>query len=492
MVEMSTAEHLPKTPPVTAHFLPRIKSHTLIHVPVQVDSFVSSLPVILMPDGSRFFEALHWACHNFDEGAAPATVQKHIEAVGAFIDFFYGYKDNPEVTPESLRNLLRDFRKLREKGCPQLGWKAVSPVTARRQHESISNFLDHCADAFGYVPVNPVEEVSIDTLPVRERMKEGARNQQRRRAMLGYLWRRPEGGRVRRRKNAGFQSVTSDAFVVKSFPPLEVGRLLETTHSIRDLLCFILMFYGGIRSSELCHILLEDISPFPDRKTGEAVVYLAEPKVGLVDYIRKFDGKLIKNAKRVDYLRDEYGLQPRNTFSDKHPMFAGWKGIRYDVKGYRAQVWWSRPDMGILFYALHKVYVNEVRSKAAGHHPYYFVNIDSLRSGAHYGQPMKLKSLRDRFYDACRRVGLEPGRHNGVNPHGARHFYGYFLANIVKISKVEAQRYFHHASSDSTDVYFGLSVESVRDALLKAFENGSAGDHPLKRKINIHQEGVYC
>lgn len=464
----------------------RTKYHSLIYVPV-ADKRKSNLPIILMPDGSRFFEALHWTAERFKHGLSGATLKKQVEAVGTFIDFFYGYKGEPEVTPEILRSLLEEFTSLRAKGCEALGWSPITPNVARRELEYISMFFDHCADAFGYLPVNASVEVSTASLSYKDRLRESKRADLRRKGLLGYLWKtsRSASGRTWMRAVCVPRSSPVDGNSFKSFPPLMVAPVLESCHSIRDVLALILLFYGGVRSSELCHILLQDVSPFPDPKTGEALVTLAHPEFGLVDYHRKSDGKLRRGIQRQVYLAEEYELAPRNTLSTSDPLHAGWKGMTYEDKGYHAKVYWSRPDMGILFYSLHRRYM-DIRARAAGRHAYYFVSSDAQHSGANYGQPMKLKSLRDRFHDACVRVGLTPGRANGVNPHAARHFYGYFLANILRVSKEMAQRFLHHASIESTDVYYALSAATARDDLMKAFENAaSSSAHPLVQPINL-------
>ncbi len=461
----------------------RIKHHSVVYVPV-AGKRKSRLPVILMPDGSRFFEALHWTAERFRHGLSGATLKKQTEAIGAFIDYFYGYKGEPAVTPEILRILLEEFINLRTRGCEALGWSSITPNVARRELEYLSMFFDHCADSFGYLPVNAMEEVSTATFSYRERLRESKRSSFHRNGLLGHLWKSSLNANGRSRPVKAPKGIPADGHSFKSFPPMQVAAALESCHSIRDVLALILLFYGGVRSSEICHILLQDVSPFPDPKTGEALVTLAHPEFGLVDYHQKSDGKARKGVQRQTYLSEEYGLAPRNKLPTTDSLHAGWKGMTYEEKGYRAKVYWSRPDMGILFYALHRRYM-EIRARAAGRHPYYFVNCDVTHSGASYGQPMKLKNLRDRFHDACVRIGLKPERDNGVNPHGARHFYGYFLANVLRISKEMAQRFLHHASIDSTDVYYGLSATTARDELLKAFENeAKSSSPPLAKTVN--------
>lgn len=465
----------------------RKKAHSIIYVPVK-DARAPKLPVILLADGSRFYEALHWTIERHRLGLSGGTLKKQNEAIGAFIDFYDILKRHQAVTADQFRLMLSEFRDLRTGGCQELGWKPVSVASSEREIEYLSSFFDHCADAFGYVPVNAEVEVNISKLSYAQQMVEAKKNQIRRKGLLGHLWRytkaaqgvssiRPAKSRQRRPR---------DANSFKSFPPARVAELIESCHSVRDVLAFLLLFYGGLRSSELCHILVADISPFPDEETGAALVTVAHPEFGWVNYHRKSDGKLVKNAQRQVYLQDEYGLTPRNLLAPSDPLHAGWKGMTYESRGYRNQIHWSRPDMGVMFYELHKRYM-AVRARTGIRHPYYFINSDPVYSRASYGQPMKLKSLRDRFHDACLRIGLQPDKANGVNPHSARHFYGYFLANILKVSKEMAQRYLRHADIDSTDVYYNLSAAVARDALLKAFEKAAQSvDQPLLQPLQLN------
>lgn len=466
----------------------RVKYHSLIYVPI-AGSQVSRLPVILLPDGSRFFEALHWTIERFKHGLSNATLKKQTQSIGNFVDFFYGYKNNPKVMQDTLQVLVEEFSALRISGCEALGWTAITPSVAQSELEYLSMFFDHCSDSFGYLPVNVAQEVSEKHLSYRDHLGNSKGLWLRREGLLGHLW---ESHKTKRKYATRpiklLKKLPTDGNTFKSFPPLHVANLLESCHSIRDVLVFILLFYGGVRSSEICHILVQDVCSFPDPKTGEAIVTLAHPEFGWIDYDRKSDGKPRKSVQRQVYLREEYGLVPRNKLPVSSSLHAGWKGMVYEGKGYLSTVYWSRPDMGILFYALHRRYM-DLRAVVERSHPYYFINIDASRSRTNYGKPLKIKSLRDRFYDACIRIGLTPGRANGINPHGARHFYGYFLANILRISKERTQRFLRHASIQSTDIYYALSAATARDELMIAFERAKSGaDHLLNQKIELKED----
>lgn len=212
---------------------------------------------------------------------------------------------------------------MRLAGCHDLGWKPVAPGTSEREMEYLSLFFDHCADAFGYVPVNAADEVATDAMSYRDRLREKKERRFGAKGCLGIFGRKRQRAAARapvgRARSPGH---TARANNYKSFPPHKVASLIESCHSIRDVMAFILLFYGGVRSSEVCHVLVADISPFPDPKTGEAIVTLAHPVYGWIDYHRKADGKGVRHAQRQTYLLEEYGMTPRNLLSPDDPMQA--------------------------------------------------------------------------------------------------------------------------------------------------------------------------
>jgi integrase len=98
-------------------------------------------------------------------------------------------------------------------------------------------------------------------------------------------------------------------------------------------------------------------------------------------------------------------------------------------------------------------------------HPYYFVNLQ----GEHYGSPLKISNLTKSFERAAKRIGLNPSD-KGINPHGARHFYGHFCASYLRIPIELTQIYMRHAQISSTQVYYSIDPRIARDELRKGYE----------------------
>jgi integrase len=135
-----------------------------------------------------------------------------------------------------------------------------------------------------------------------------------------------------------------------------------------------------------------------------------------------------------------------------------------DGKRCQSEVQWLNDEAGRLFAKLHFQYLNETRCLVRDDHPYYFVN---ERSGTNFGQPLKLSNAIKLFERAVRRVGLSPSD-DGVNPHGGRHFYGYYCASILRLPAETTQKLMHHVSLLSTMGYYHRTAEAARDDLRRA------------------------
>jgi integrase len=224
-------------------------------------------------------------------------------------------------------------------------------------------------------------------------------------------------------------------------------------------LIFILLAYGGCRSSEILHLFINDISF--NEKEQTANITLANPVEGYIEWNK--DSKS-KYGLRKEYLWDKYCLKPRNLSKDKY--YSGWKSMTEDDgKKHLSYVYWTNPDMGRLFYKLHLEYM-KIRLKINNNHPYYFISLSKLN----YGEPLTKNALNDMFNRIIRKIGLNINE-NGVNIHGLRHFYGYYCANKLKISKEITQRMMHHRSIESTSIYYSKTLETIENELNKGYKN---------------------
>ncbi|MFM0390995.1 hypothetical protein [Paraburkholderia phytofirmans] len=436
--------------------------HSIIDLPIREGPIGSSIPILVLMDGEISQLGLMWARHlMLQEHYSPSSLEKRMSAIGRFYDFYVIEKHAAPVATDALHILLQQFFEARRFGSATMGWETVRPQTAVADVRAVTEFTEWAAKNFGTARVNPTERTLVSSLNLsdqkRYRIKQdGKRNWDQ----LYHLSPSTEEGK-------GVVNVPEfnpkserrvDTVSKKYFPPTRVAPFIKAS-PIRDALYFLLIFFGSLRASEPLHIFAGDVSILPD---GTARVVLGHPELGPY---RWFDSSGKERAgKRVTFLRERYQLGPRHFLGTKHPQHAGWKGMRFDANAYESEVYWLRPDAGRLFAKLHSEYMKSIRLRVTDNHPYYFVNTDP---GPDFGNPVTLSNMTKAFERAAQRVGLSASE-PGVNPHGGRHFYGFYNANILRTSMEILQMLMHHTSILSTKVYYNLTPEVARIELAKA------------------------
>ncbi len=441
--------------------------HSIIDIPIQEGAPGMSLPFLFLQNGELSYLALAWARNKMlVEGTGTSTLAKAVSAIGRFYDYYQLEKNGAPLAPDQLRLLLAEFYEARRFGKASLGWDAVKVATAAADVRAVSDFTEWCTNNFGHAPVNPKERVLVDQLNLREQKTQELKLTSRKQwDMLFHLAPAFDEakGVVTQRAFDPARGRRNKAFTDnKHFPPDMVWEAVLKTPSLRDKLYLLLLFFGGLRISEPMHLFASDISIQAD---GTARVVLGHPQDGSYQWIGR--DRIKKVGNRVTFLQQKYGLTSRNLLAEKHPLHAGWKGMMADdKKRSESVVHWLREDAGRLFARLHAEYVRTVRGKLPDVHPYYFV---SEKGEDSYGQPLKLSNMSKAFNRAAARVSLSPSM-PGVNPHGARHFYGLYCASVLRLPIETTQRLMHHANVMSTQVYYALSAEAVRKELMAAQE----------------------
>jgi integrase len=250
--------------------------------------------------------------------------------------------------------------------------------------------------------------------------------------------------------------------IPNSFPPDKVVELIEALPNPRDKMAIILMAFGSLRISETMHLFLEDAAR-SFRDTKAAYVALGHPVEGYYEWV---DNKSrSRSGTRAEYLMEMYNRVPRNRMWGMEE-YAGWKGMEVGDKKNRGFIHWIHEGAGVYFRQLFHEYFNEIfRDKPEGWpgHPYLSVKTDR----DHFGEPLTIDNLSNQFYAACKKIGLDR-RSPGVNPHGLRHFYGFYSADILGVKLEILQRQMHHASPLSTNVYYHVSHLKIRKQLIEA------------------------
>jgi integrase len=440
-------------------------AHNIVHVPI-VERPGSFFPLLLLEDGSISLIAAAYARNLQRENFSPAKVHDNVAVIERFYDFFKIKMKGESLKPHEWRLLLGQFAEARLVGTLQPGgaydpsglyWSGVKFETVRKDVDNLTAFSKWVSDNLGTIPLNPVEErygtalreayrlsILINTSPLAHLLPARKNLVPRRHFEL--------------HNNVG--SHLRD--IPKTFPPQMVIKLIETAANSRDKLAFMLMAFGSLRISEVCHLFLKDLfGTFS--QTRAAHVTLGHPVDGRCEWVDK-NGRR-RSGTRAEYLVEMYGRVPRNRM-DNSPEYAGWKAMEFGNKSSTGFIYWSVDAIGIYFRRVLYEYFEEIfAGKPQGWpgHPYAFVKLDR----AHYGEPMTIVNLANQFYAAAMKIGLDP-RQEGINPHGLRHFYGYFCATILKLRIERLQQVMHHASPLSTNVYYHIPPQVVRDQLLAA------------------------
>lgn len=437
-------------------------AHAVVDIPIQGRLGVA-LPILILGEGEISLFATSYLRNLLFEGADPGSLLKIAKAIGRFYDFYVLEKMTPTLDQRGMALLVKQFYEARRHGLASLGWSPVKPSTAQNDLRHITHFSAFCATNFGHMEANPSEVLLLGQLSGPEFHIWMARAEARKKwdLLFHVFGATDEGrGRITRPKFRPERRKRARATVVEHFPPQHVLQFILGGGSIRDRLCWLLLFFGGLRISELMHIFVRDITLNHD--DGSARVVVAHPEEGLIDWVGR-DGAR-RQGNREAFLQDRYNRIPRNLLPSRHPLRAGWKGmVRDDGKRAESVVYWTDPTMGRLFWKLHREYMRSVRLNVADDHPYYLV----AQRGDEFGEPLKLSNLSKQFYRCAERMGLTLPS-DGVHPHGARHFYGYYSASWLKLPKERVQKMMHHAQLSSTEVYYAIDSSVMRAELAQA------------------------
>lgn len=452
------------TQTTTTHLVRRTE-HAVVEVPI-AGRHGEALPLLMLGEGELSLYAASYIRDLHLKGSKPASLQKTAKAIGLLYDYYTIEKNSPALDDYGFKQLFKQFYEARRYGCSNLGWTPVRLGTAKNDLRFVSEFSSFCAENFGHAQANPKERRLIDQQTGAEfqawLLKAKARKKhdmllhlygttQEAAGVLNERGFNPEAGKTERSKTA------------KYFPPGHVLDFIAAAPSLRDRLCWMLLFFGGLRISELAHLYVRDVSY--DKATGMAKITLADPVDATIDWEDEAGRK--QRTTRAEFLLRRYGRIPRNRLASKHPEHAGWKSMLYeDTRRKESEIYWIDNRVGEMFWHTHQQYMRQERLAVGDINPYYFV---SLRSDDSYGSPIKLSNLHKLFDSNSERIGLSPSS-DGVNPHGARHFYGYFSASWLKLSIERVTKMMHHKRMSSTEVYYALDKAVVRDELFKAQE----------------------
>jgi site-specific recombinase XerD len=360
-----------------------------------------------------------------------------------------------------------------------LRWKIKRTYTANRIIGKITHFADWLADknVDDESHLNPWKSATTHD----QLLNWAAWSHRHKNAFLAHLWRKDQAEEQNQlsREIRNRQSPKVDQETVKAFPEEYIDALLTlgfvfpgTEHkpdfyehlNLRDVLMIYLMHYGGLRLSETLQLYVSDIysnTVEPDT----AVVKVYHPSQGAAPLGRH--GQRYPN--RAVYLREEFGLKPRNDKTNSSALHVGWKDPMLDSKdGNYFVVRWAPPESSKLFLTLWKAYLQyqRVTPDSLGH-PFVFTTKD--------GKPYNRSAFNSNYARAVERIGLTLSHKTGIRPHGHRHAYGKRL-DVYGLSTKARQKALHHKCIESQAVYTEKTEKEIQRELTDAFSSFTLSD----------------
>lgn len=352
-----------------------------------------------------------------------------------------------------------------------LFWQGRSVSTVNQLVNLVTNYSDWMSKNLGTEQLNPWRNATR----AEEMLAWAAWHQKRDRAFLAHAWDRKLASieMTRTRQVMLQKTPIIDHDGVKYFPDDRVSDLLfkgfivpgkhkssriNERLNLRNILITVLMHYGGLRMSEPFHLFVHDVMPDPDRQ-GSALVRIFHPSQGTapLDWPDSMGKPTRCNRRR--YLREKFGIRPRNEYLVTSQMHAGWKGNMLDSNSHAMYVNWFPTWAGELFWKIWILYMCQ-RVQLQCMHPYAFVTES--------GTPFAIDTFEAQHSRAIERIGLLPAKNLGTTPHAHRHSFGQRLTD-AGISPIFRKKALHHKSLESQTVY----TEPNRKKLARALEEAS-------------------
>jgi integrase len=457
--------------------LPRLPSsyHEIVHVRI-AQSPGRLFPLVLLENGRPGYVINAYLNYLMMRGEQESTFRQKLQAVCQLYEFCRRKYGDAQLDEAEVRGLIFEFGSAKLHGTIQpdgsdslnLYWRPVLPSTLRSILRYIDDFDAFQVAHFRSTALNPAETRFQTAFQRYQDFK--ARTQY---DPFVHLF----PSRSRERKEAAYAVVqhkrdSQRRRPHKVFPAEFIIEMIERTPEPRDKMLLLLMAFGGLRRSEPLHLLQHDmIGQFRD--TGAAWITLADPVRGPTRWTGE-DGRE-HAATRREFLAHEFhngqlpvghplrNLQPRCLYGrHSHGLYVGFKGMTFTGHDENNFVHWLHEEAGVMFWKAHADYIQQRFHNKPAHwpyHPFLFIRVDA--DG--FGLPLTLAAVEKIFARAAGRVGI-----TGVGPHSLRHFYGYYLASVLKMPIEQAQACMHHASVLSTQVYYRTDPEVIRKEILVA------------------------
>ncbi len=451
-----------------------------------------SFPLVSLEDGSVSVSINSYFMYLFNSLGSPSQQSSFNHAITAICDLydFYIAKYNGcNLSSNEFRGFLVDFGNSKVNGTilgdgtdpTELYWQGIKRSTMSIYAQWINDYIDFLNRSYHRISLNPLETRLISSF---ERFSRETSGSEERKGLLQHLIVKQGNGTIEKRDiNISGRITSEDRLknkINRVFPIDRSIELVENTRSIRNKMILLLtLFGGGLRGSELTHIMRGDITW--DTKISNCIVTLDHPSSGRMPKNPKMTRKqfIELNHSNSD-LHDEHllkNLKPRNEYSNltgiRDKLYSGWKGMSFknSPRGYRYDhmAHWLELEASVYFWKLYLAYTREYLefggtrfSANSTLHPWLFVSDDNKgkNSTLPLGYPMTIKAIDGVFESACKRIGLDnPGKHS------ARHAYAFYAINVKTIDAPTLSQMLRHSRISSVEDYYQLDPLKIKSYL---------------------------
>lgn len=424
----------------------------------------SQLPVLLTEQG-ELSSVTDYVLKLEADGVSASVIKGFLQAVSLLLAYMEANKDlfsDPKMLFQTFAKRLYSGT-IGEDGLDPSGlyWVPSSTGNVNKHIYRLTAFTDWLAKKQGSEPMNPLR----DATPHEQRLNYAAWFRKNQNDFLGHIEDKSINKTIRKARTLkGRTPLTKTEDDAISFPETHwetffkegVGGAKDPRVALRDKLVLLLMHGGGLRESEALALWVTDIFEDP-----------YNPDNAIVRIYNEIDGKAPNGwrsrsgtTNREAYLKEEYARIPRIRMMGTQRI--GWKNKLPDNKDNYIQVQWFPTDYSKVFMLLWKNY-QKYRASVECHHPYAFI---SYHHSA-FGEPYTLNAFHSSYAAGLKRIGLEPSKAQGLDPHGHRHNYGRRLERSG-LNPLVIRRCMHHKSLESQTVYTGKSQQEISDELTQA------------------------
>ncbi|NQY62128.1 MAG: site-specific integrase [Alteromonadaceae bacterium] len=424
----------------------------------------SQLPIVLTEQGELTVVTDYLLKLEADD-ISGSVIRRCVRVVSLLLDYMEANKDlfnDPKTLFQTFTKRLYTGT-IGENGLDPSGlyWLPTATENTNKLISSITGLTNWMADKVNAENMNPLCEAT----PHEQRLNYAAWYRKNQNDFLGHI------------EDKRLNKTIQKAITIKGRTPLikteddavafpeqhwsvflkeGIGGAKDPRVALRDKLISLLMHGGGIRESEALTLWVTDVFEDPNN-----------PDSAIVRVYNEIDGAAPNNWKgrigaitREAYLKQEFARIPRKRMSGTQHI--GWKSKVVDHKDNYIQVWWFPTDYGKLFMMLWKNY-QKYRACVECNHPYAFISFHPQ----FMGNPYTLNAFHQNYASGLKRIGLEPNKTEGLDPHGHRHSYGRRLER-AGLSPLIIRRCMHHKSLRSQLPYTGKGQQEISDELTEA------------------------